>query len=90
MNIFQKPKLLAISQLNEKSQVVIPKDARDAINIGPGDRVVIALAPFGNALVIAKPQDLEKHLEHLVSSSKNSANEVREEIESLNKKNMEK
>ncbi len=83
MNIFPKPKLIAIGQLNEKSQLVIPKDAREAIGIGPGDRVVIALAPFGEALVIAKPADLERHLNEMVSSADESANDVRKAMKKL-------
>lgn len=83
MNIFPKPKLIAIGQLNEKSQLVIPKDARDAIGIGPGDRVVIALAPFGKAIVIAKPEDLERHLSEMVSSADESANDVRKAMKEL-------
>lgn len=83
MNIFPKPKLIAIGQLNEKSQLVIPKDAREAIGIGPGDRVVIALVPFGEALVIAKPADLERHLNEMVSSADESANDVRKAMKKL-------
>jgi AbrB family looped-hinge helix DNA binding protein len=62
VKIFPRPKLLAVAQLNEKSQMVIPKEARDAIGIGPGDRVIVALAPLGKALVIARPEDIEKYL----------------------------
>ncbi len=83
MNIFPKPKLIAIGQLNEKSQLVIPKDAREAIGIGPGDRVVIALAPFGEALVIAKPEDLERHLNEMVTSADESASDVRKAMNEL-------
>ncbi len=86
MNIFPKPKLIAIGQLNEKSQLVIPKDAREAIGIGPGDRVVIALAPFGEALVIAKPEDLERHLNEMVTSADESANDVRKAMKELKNK----
>jgi AbrB family looped-hinge helix DNA binding protein len=77
---FPKPKLIAIAQLNEKSQLVIPKDARDAIRIGPGDRVVVALAPLGKALVIAKPEDLENHLNHVLSESQQSFTDMKSEL----------
>lgn len=89
MNIFQKPKLLAIGQLNEKSQLVIPKDARDAVGVGPGDRVVIALAPFGNALVIMRPSDLEQQMDHIVMNTAESANDIRRDLDEINKKEME-
>lgn len=69
MNLIPKPKLLAVGQLNDKSQLVIPKEAREAIGIGPGDRVIIALAPFADALVIAKPEELENHLRTMVGAS---------------------
>ena len=90
MNIFPKPKLLAIGQLNEKSQLVIPKDAREAIGIGPGDRVVIALAPFANVLVIARPEDLEEHLKDMVATSAQSAKDIKHDLDNITKKDMEK
>lgn len=80
MHIFPKPKLLAIGQLNDKSQLVIPKDAREAIGVGPGDRVVIALAPFANVLVIARPEELENHLNEMVLESQSSANDIRKDL----------
>lgn len=70
MNIHPLPKLLAVGQLNEKCQLVIPKEAREAIGISSGDRVIIALAPFADALVIAKPEELENHLRNMVGFSK--------------------
>lgn len=83
MNILPKPKLLAIAQLNEKSQVVIPKEARDAIGIGPGDRVVLALAPFGKALVVTKPEILEEQLDKIVTMQKSTKDEVRSGLTKL-------
>ncbi len=83
MNILPKPKLLAIAQLNEKSQVVIPKEARDAIGIGPGDRVVLALAPFGKALVVTKPEILEEQLDKIVTMQKSTKDEVRSDLTKL-------
>lgn len=86
MNIFPKPKLIAIGQLNEKSQLVIPKDAREAVGIGPGDRVIIALAPFGEALVIAKPENLERRLNEMVTNADKSVKGVRKAMKELKDK----
>lgn len=77
MNFIPKPKLLAVGQLNEKSQLVIPKEAREAIGIGPGDRVIIALAPFAEALVIAKPEELENHLRKMVGVTEELQAEIK-------------
>ncbi len=87
MNIHPKPKLLAIAYLNEKSQVVIPKEARDAIGIGPGDRVVVALAPFGKALVVTKPEILEEQLDKIVTMQKSAKDEILSDLTKL--KNIE-
>jgi len=83
MNIIPKPKLLAIAQLNEKSQLVIPKEAREAIGIGPGDRVVVALAPFGKALVITKPESLEEQLKQMMLMQQNTKDEILDDLSKL-------
>jgi AbrB family looped-hinge helix DNA binding protein len=80
---FPKPKLLAIAQLNEKSQLVIPKEARDEIGIGPGDRVVVALAPFGKALVIAKPESLEEQLKKMMMVQQSTKDEIMNDLTEL-------
>jgi AbrB family looped-hinge helix DNA binding protein len=66
MNIFKRPKLLGITKLNSKSQLVIPKEARDEIGIGPEDKVVIIKAPMFNGLVITKPEEIERHMKHML------------------------
>lgn len=89
MNIIPKPTLLAIAQLNEKSQLVIPKEAREAIGIGPGDRVVVALAPFGKALVITKPESLEEQLQQMMLMQQNTKDEILDDLSKLKNKEQE-
>lgn len=84
MNFLPKPKLIGIAQLNEKSQLVIPKVAREEIGLMPGDRVVIAIAPFGKAIVIAKPNALETHMQEIARVGEESISEMKAEIEKLN------
>ncbi len=83
MNIFPRPKLLAVAQLNEKSQLVIPKEAREAIGVGPGDRVVVALAPVGNALVITRPESLEAQLDKIVAMHGNTKDDILSDLSKL-------
>ena len=80
MNIKNQPKLIGIAHLNEKSQLVIPKEARELLGIGPGDRVLIAAAPFLKAIIIARPEDLEKHLQMMVSNTQKTIGVVRKQI----------
>ena len=83
MKIIPKPKLLAIAQLNEKSQLVFPKEAREAIGIGPGDRVVVALAPFSKALVITKPESLEEQLKQMMLMQQTTKDEIMSDLTKL-------
>ena len=83
MKFLPKPKLIGIAQLNEKSQLVIPKAAREEIGLEPGDRVVIAIAPFGNAIIITKPEALEAHMQEMVKNSEESIAEMKSEISKL-------
>ena len=78
--IKNQPKLIGIAHLNEKSQLVIPKEARELLGIGPGDRVLVAAAPFLKAIIIARPEDLEKHLKKMVSNTQKTIGVVRKQI----------
>ena len=68
MKMMNQPRLLSITRLNEKGQLVIPKEAREFLGIGPGDRVLSA-APFRKALFIARPEDVEEQLQQMVSNT---------------------
>lgn len=49
--------------LNEKGQLVIPAEARTALNLQPGSRLMIMNAPFGEALVIVKTEEIERQIQ---------------------------
>lgn len=69
MNINNRPKLLGVANLNEKGQLVIPKEAREFLGIGPGDRVLITTAPFFKAIVITRPEDFEAQLQTMMANT---------------------
>ncbi len=48
---------MTIVKLSSKNQVVIPKEAREALSVGPGDELLVV--PKGNTVIImAKTSDL--------------------------------
>lgn len=80
MNIINQPRLIGVARLNEKSQLVIPKEARDILGIGAGDRVLIATAPFFKAIFIARPEDIEAHLQGMMSDTRKTISAVRRKL----------
>ena len=80
MNILNQPRLIGVARLNEKSQLVIPKEARALLGIGPGDRVLIATAPFFKAIFIARPEDVETQLQNMMSDTEKTIGIVRKKL----------
>lgn len=49
-------------RLNGRNQMVLPKEARERLGVGPGDELIVA--PKGDSVVvILKPKDFVKSLE---------------------------
>ena len=80
MNTPNQPKIIAVGRLNEKSQLVIPKEARELLGIGPGDRVLFSTAPFMKAIFIARPDDVEAQLLGMMSSAEKAIGDVRKKL----------
>lgn len=59
------PQLLGTTTVGERGQIVIPADARDVMDIKPGDKLLVFKPPIDNALIIAKPETFEKLIAHL-------------------------
>jgi AbrB family looped-hinge helix DNA binding protein len=80
MKMKNQPRLLSIARLNEKGQLVIPKEAREFLGIGPGDRVLISAAPFRKAIFIARPEDVEEQLQQMVSNTEKTIVAMRKKL----------
>jgi AbrB family looped-hinge helix DNA binding protein len=80
MKMMNQPRLLGIARLNEKGQLVIPKEAREYLGIGPGDRVLIAAAPFRKAIMIARPEDVEAQLQMMVANTEKTIVAMRKKL----------
>ncbi len=64
-------KIYGTATMNEKGQVVIPANARAALDFKPGMRFVIMGAFMGRAVVIVKAEDIEKYMKDVVKDSGN-------------------
>lgn len=65
------PKILGTATLNDKGQLVIPREARLALDLAPGTKVVIMQSPSRPALVILKAEEVEalvKDLDNALNS----------------------
>ena len=56
---------MATATITSKGQITIPKEVRDALGVGTGDRVEFIAEPDGVYKVIAATRDI-KHLKGLV------------------------
>jgi AbrB family looped-hinge helix DNA binding protein len=53
------PKILGTATLNEKGQLVIPVDARNALGLSSGSKLVIMSAPHRPSLILIKAEEVE-------------------------------
>ncbi|MDX1394344.1 MAG: AbrB/MazE/SpoVT family DNA-binding domain-containing protein [Gemmatimonadota bacterium] len=55
---------MAVSvKMSSKNQIVVPKMARDALGLEPGDRLVVTVGGDGAIRMEKQPPDLEDRLE---------------------------
>lgn len=59
------PQLLGIATLNEKGQVVIPAEARNVVDLHPGDKLLVVTAGHSNGLMLIKPSAFEMAAEKI-------------------------
>jgi AbrB family looped-hinge helix DNA binding protein len=69
------PKIYGTLTLNEKGQVVIPVEARNALEIGPGSRLMIMGAPQGHGLMLVRLEDIEAKVKNFAAAVENAKND---------------
>jgi AbrB family looped-hinge helix DNA binding protein len=55
-------------KMSSKHQIVVPKEAREALGLEPGDRLVVTVRGDGVLEMEPQPQDLVEELGGLLSS----------------------
>lgn len=58
-------KLYGTATVGSKGQVVIPSDAREELNIKPGDRLYVVDAMHGSGVVLLKEEMLQTMVERM-------------------------
>jgi AbrB family looped-hinge helix DNA binding protein len=60
------PTILGMVTVNEKGQVVIPADARSAIDLESGDKLLVMMHPSHEGVSLIKPDGLEQFAYHML------------------------
>jgi len=61
-----RPDFFSITTVGERGQVVIPKEAREALGLGSGDKLVVLPSRRGNGILLMKEENI-KELAHKMS-----------------------
>jgi AbrB family looped-hinge helix DNA binding protein len=55
-----KPTFYGSTSVSDKGQVVIPAEAREALGLTRGDKLMVLSGPRKNVLILVKPDKLRK------------------------------
>jgi AbrB family looped-hinge helix DNA binding protein len=55
-----KPSFYGSTSVSDKGQVVIPAEAREALGLNRGDKLMVLSGPRKNVLILVKPDKLRK------------------------------
>lgn len=55
----------SITTIGERGQVVIPKDAREALSLGAGDKLVVLPSRRGNGILLMKEENIKELAQQL-------------------------
>lgn len=59
------PDFFSITTIGERGQVVIPKDAREALSLSAGDKLVVLPSKRGNGVLLMKEEDIRQIALHM-------------------------
>jgi AbrB family looped-hinge helix DNA binding protein len=66
------PKILGTATLNEKGQLVIPREARNALDLSAGSKLVIMHSEQKPVLVLIKAEEVESMIKDLSNALDNT------------------
>lgn len=75
------PKLAGTVTVGDRGQVVIPAEARETLEVKPGDKLLVFVNPQCDGLMVTKPESFEKHMQAMSEN----LNQTREQIKEAEK-----
>ena len=66
MQSFREGAMGSSVKLSSKHQIVVPREAREALGLRPGDRLLVSVRPGGIVELQREPTDLVAELEGLL------------------------
>ena len=55
-----RPDFFSITTIGERGQVVVPKDAREALGLSAGDKLVVLPSRRGNGILLMKEENIKQ------------------------------
>ena len=55
-----RPDFFSITTIGERGQVVIPKEAREALNLSAGSKLVVLPSKRGNGILLMKEENIKE------------------------------
>ena len=68
--MFHNFKFWGSATIGTKGQLVIPADAREALGVNEGDKMLVVSPPNSEAIVLMKPSVLERHMKQMETTLK--------------------
>jgi AbrB family looped-hinge helix DNA binding protein len=60
-----RPDFFSITTIGERGQVVVPKDAREALGLSAGDKLVVLPSRRGNGILLMKEENIKQLAQHM-------------------------
>jgi AbrB family looped-hinge helix DNA binding protein len=55
-----RPDFFSITTLGERGQIVVPKEARQALNLATGDKLIVLPSRRGDGILLMKEQNIKE------------------------------
>ena len=80
-----RPDFFSITTIGERGQVVIPKDAREALQLSAGEKLVVLPSRHGNGILLMKEVNIKQIAQQMSEKANHISQKSKRLQEKLNK-----